>query len=82
MASKRNPPLVGAPDPELKNSPIIEETDEEFDSMAQESEELDACFFNNVTYRNGDYVCSGSGELLRCESGLWVREGSCDQDNP
>jgi len=82
MTHNRKPPLVGAPDPELKNSPIIEETDEEFDSLAQETEELDVCYFNNVSYDNGEYVCSGSGELLRCEGGLWIREGSCDPDNP
>jgi hypothetical protein len=82
MIKRSKPPQVGAPDPELKTSPIMEETDEDFDSLAQEYEELDVCYFNNVAYDDGEYVCSGSGELLRCENGLWIREGSCDRDNP
>ena len=73
---------VGAPDPELKTSPILEEGDEEFDVLAQEVEDLPTCYFNNVSYADGTYVCSGSGALLHCEKGLWVREGGCDPDNP
>lgn len=72
---------VGAPDPELKNSLIIEETDEEFDVLAQEAAELPVCYFNGVAYRHGQHICSGT-ELLRCEGGAWVREGSCDPVNP
>lgn len=75
-------PSVGAPDPELTTSPIVEESDENFDVLAQQNEGLDACYFNNIPYQNGAYVCSGSGELLRCQGGLWIREGSCDPDNP
>lgn len=74
--------FVGAPDPEAKTSPILEETDEEMEVLAQEFEEQPRCFFNNVAYAGGSYVCSGSGELLRCEQGIWVREGGCDRDNP
>lgn len=72
---------VGAPDPELKTSPIVEDADEEFEVVAQEVEDLPVCYFNNTTYPNGEYVCSGSGELLHCNSGLWVREGTCDPEN-
>ena len=72
---------VGAPDPELNTSPIIEDTDEEFEVAAQEVEDLPVCYFNNSSYPNGKYVCSGSGELLHCNSGLWVREGTCDPEN-
>ena len=73
---------VGAPDPELKTSPILEEGDEDFDVLAQEVEDMPNCYFNNVAYDDGTYVCSGSGALLHCEKGLWVREGGCDPDNP
>ncbi|MDT8385401.1 MAG: hypothetical protein RRB22_13415 [Gammaproteobacteria bacterium] len=72
---------VGAPDPELTTSPIMEELDEDFEIVAQEVEELPDCYFNSSRFRNGEYVCSGSGELLHCAHGLWVREGSCDPDN-
>ena len=61
---------------------IEEEGDEEFDVLAQEVEDLPTCYFNNVSYADGTYVCSGSGALLHCEKGLWVREGGCDPDNP
>lgn len=82
MAEQSKPPFVGAPDPELKNSPIMEETDEEFEVLGQETEELPECYFNGVVYRHGQFVCSGSGELLRCEKGIWAREGTCDPENP
>lgn len=82
MKSHTKPPTVGAQDPEKKNSPIMEDTDDDFEALAQEIDGLDVCYFNNVRYTNGEYVCSGSGELLHCENGIWVREGSCDPDNP
>ena len=70
---------VGAPDPELKNSPILDEDDREYLSLDDELE-AGVCYFNNSSYGLGDYVCSGS-ELLRCEEyGVWVREGDCRQE--
>jgi hypothetical protein len=73
-------PQVGAPDPELRTSPIFDEYDEET------PEELDVetglCYFNGETYPIGEYVLSGS-ELLRCERrGVWVREGEMRPDRP
>lgn len=82
MTNASAPVQVGAPDPELKNSPIIEETDEEFPVLAQQFDEMAVCYFNNIAYDTGSYVCSGSGELLRCDKGVWVLQGSCDPDNP
>jgi len=69
---------VGAPDPELKTSPIFDEA--ERGSMSLDLElESGVCFFNNRSYQLGDYVCSGN-ELLRCEEyGVWVREGGCEE---
>ena len=72
---------VGSPDPELTTSPIMEDLDADFDVTAQEVEDLPVCYFNNPRFKNGEYVCSGSGELLHCNRGLWVREGTCDPDN-
>ncbi|HFD92206.1 MAG TPA: hypothetical protein ENJ22_02840 [Gammaproteobacteria bacterium] len=73
---------VGSPDPELKTSPIMEGTDYSAEDLAQEAAELPVCYFNNIGYKHGTYVCSGSGELLRCDKGIWVQVGSCDPDNP
>lgn len=71
-----NAPDVGAPDPELENSPVADlDTDElEFTDLETVS---DVCFFNGIRYPIGDYVCSG-GQLLLCEKGgVWVPKGSC-----
>lgn len=65
-------PQVGAPDPELKTSPIFDEYDEE--APAELDVETPACCFNGEAYPIGEYVLSGD-ELLRCERrGVWVRE--------
>lgn len=65
-------PQVGAPDPELQTSPILDE-DEREDIEPEVSSAW--CFFNGASFRVGDYVVSGS-ELLRCEApGVWVRKG-------
>lgn len=81
MSLAEQPIQVGAPDPELKTSPVVEETDETFDYLAQELSDEPVCYFNNTVFTDGTFVCSGS-ELLRCARGAWIREGSCDPDNP
>jgi hypothetical protein len=65
-------PQVGAPDPELKTSPILDEEEEMSLDLELES---GVCHFNNVAYTIGQYVRSGT-ELLHCEErGVWVRKG-------
>lgn len=81
MPLRAHAPHVGAPDPEKRNSPIIEETSEDFAMMGTETEEGAACYFNGAAFKDHDHVCSGD-ELLRCQRGAWVRIGSCDLDNP
>jgi diaminopimelate dehydrogenase len=72
-------PEVGAPDPELKTSPIIDE--DEYEEPSPDLElEAGVCYFNDVSYPIGQFVRSGS-ELLRCEGrGVWVREGEMRPD--
>jgi len=72
---------VGAPDPELRNSPIVEEAGEDYEVAAQALAEEPLCYFNGRAYRHDQFVCSGS-ELLRCARGVWLQEGTCDPDNP
>lgn len=73
---------VGALDPERRNSPIVEETDEDFEVLGQEIEEDERpCWINDVAYGRDEYVCSGSGELLQCRGGAWLRVGTCDPEN-
>ena len=75
-------PAVGAPDPELRNSLVIEDTDERYEEMEQQVSETHLqCYFNDVAYAHGTLVCSGN-EMLRCDNGVWLRAGSCDPDNP
>ena len=63
-------PQVGAPDPEKRTSPILDE-DEEFEADLEL--ESGVCYFNGESYPIGTYVMSGS-ELLHCERrGTWVR---------
>lgn len=65
-------PQVGAPDPEKKTSPIVDE--DELDEPSIDLElESGACYYNGVAYPIGQWVRSGS-ELLHCEErGVWVR---------
>ena len=66
---------VGAPDPELKNSPVVDSEIEEGEFSGTDGD-TQVCYFNDIRYPVGDYVCSGD-ELLRCENGVWARSGSC-----
>ena len=73
---------VGAPDPELPNSPIIDESGgNEQTGSDPESVSFANCRFNGSDYVDGSLICSGD-ELLRCSRGSWLRSGSCDEDNP
>jgi hypothetical protein len=49
-------PNVGAPDPELKTLPILDDEEEETLDAELESS---ACYFNGVPYAIGQYVRSG-----------------------
>jgi len=70
------PPQVGAPDPELKTSPIAGQSSEFDDELPPDLEAFESavCYFNNETFPLGSYVLSGD-ELLSCEKpGVWVRK--------
>ncbi len=69
-------PQRGAPDPELKSSPIIDEA--EYDEHAGSPDleiEQGVCYFNGEAFRIGQYVRSGSEVLLCAEHGVWIRRG-------
>lgn len=76
MSKEQTRPAVGAPDPELRNSPVFDEASD--DSLDPDLElETGVCYFNDIEYPIGQYVCSGT-ELLHCEErGVWIREGDC-----
>lgn len=63
---------VGAPDPELTTSPMVDEDEERSLDFEQE---IAVCYYNGIAYPIGTYVSSGR-ELLHCEGGgVWVRRG-------
>lgn len=69
-------PQLGAPDAELKNSPIIDESEyDEHDASPDLEIEEGVCFFNGEAFAIGTYVRSGSELLLCNERGVWVRKG-------
>jgi hypothetical protein len=73
-------PHVGAQDPELRNSPIAEEEDEDTDVIRQQVPGEPVCYFNGSEYRNGTYVVSGT-RLLQCNYGVWVESAAGDARN-
>lgn len=71
MTQSSTVPHVGAQDPELQNSPVALETDEEIEVLRQEMPGEPVCHFNGVAYAHGDLVDS-AGTLLRCDHGIWI----------
>ena len=72
---------VGAQDPELKNSPVAWESDEESEALLEEGPGEPVCFFNDKAYDHSTVIKSGT-VLLRCDHGIWFPTGSSDPDNP
>ncbi len=81
MLQHQKIPQVGAQDPELPNSPIAEEEDEDTDVLRQQMPGEPVCLFNGRTFNHGEFVASGS-QLLKCSYGVWVESGSTDTRNP
>lgn len=74
-------PQVGAPDPELLNSPIADEEDEDTDVVRQQVPGEAVCYFNGAEFPHDTFVASGS-QVLHCSYGVWVDSGSADPRNP
>ena len=81
MTSRTGTRNVGAIDPKLKTSPVMEETDEESYYLGQQVAEDSVCYFNGSIYASGESVRSGSA-ILECRRGLWVEVGPSDPKNP
>jgi hypothetical protein len=81
MALKSGPRNVGAIDPNLKTSPVLEETDEESYELRQAAPESSVCYFNGEAFASGALVRSGSA-VLKCRQGVWVEIGPADPRNP
>ncbi len=81
MSERIHAPQLGAPDPERRNTPILEESSDDFAEQALPEGGTQLCYFNDMAYAHDSYVCSGD-ELLHCRRGVWVLQGSCDPVNP
>ncbi|HVN41292.1 MAG TPA: hypothetical protein VMT50_00810 [Steroidobacteraceae bacterium] len=81
MLQHQNIPQVGAQDPELPNSPVADEEDEDTDVVRQQVPGEPVCLFNGRAFKHGEYVASGS-QVLKCSYGVWVESGSTDERNP
>ena len=72
------PQQLGSQDPELKNSPVAWEGDEDTEGLREEIADEPVCFFNDRAYAHGTIVSSGSS-LLRCDHGIWVPADSSER---
>lgn len=64
---------LGTQDPELKNSPVAWESDEDVETLRGSFASDALCYFNGRSYPKGALIRSGM-TVLRCEGGLWVPE--------
>lgn len=64
---------LGSQDPELRNSPVAWETDDDTEALREEVAGDAVCYFNGQTYSNGEMIRTGT-TILRCERGIWVPE--------
>lgn len=70
---------VGAPDPERRTSPILDE----YEELSLDMElEAGTCYFNDTAYPIGAYVLSGDELLHGEERGVWVRKGEMRPNAP
>jgi hypothetical protein len=81
MVSTPGPRNVGAIDPNLKTSPVLEETDEESYELRQAVPDGSVCYFNGQVFASGALVRSGSA-ILKCQQGVWIEIGPADPRNP
>jgi hypothetical protein len=78
---KTEPQILGTQLPELKNSPIAWEGDEDTESLREALPSEPTCYFNDREFAHGTIVL-GDGARLRCERGVWVPAGPSDPGNP
>jgi hypothetical protein len=72
---------LGAQDPELKNSPVAWEGDEDTETLREMMPEEPECFFNGRAFPHGTVISSGSTRLC-CDHGLWIPAGPGDAGKP
>lgn len=81
MSQIKSIPHVGPQVPDMKNSPIADDADDEIYVVGQEVEEQPYCYYNNTSYAHGSYVNTGT-DVLVCDKGLWIYQSNSDSDKP
>ncbi len=71
MPFSKHPIDLGAPIPELKNSPIFLNIEDERELIETEIPEERICYFNGESYPHGTYIKS-STTVLKCDRGAWI----------
>ncbi len=72
LEKRELPPQVGTVDPERRNSPMQTDPEQSFELLREQvGDEASGCYFNDMLYKEGALVMSGS-TCLRCERGIWV----------
>jgi hypothetical protein len=72
---------LGAQDPERRNSPVAWEGDEDTETLRESVPDEAICFFNDLAYRDGAVVQSGS-TVLRCDRGVWLPTATAANAKP
>ena len=77
MQMTKPTPDLGAQDPELKNSPVAWESDDDTETLRESIYDDAVCYFNDDSFGHGATIRSGT-TLLRCDFGVWVPLSSTD----
>jgi hypothetical protein len=78
MTILKHPIDLGSPNPELKNSPIINNINDEQEMIEPEIPEERICYFNGESYAHGTYIKSGT-IILQCDRGAWIEADMPDE---
>ncbi len=78
MSYLKHPIDLGSPVPELKNSPIFSNIDDEQAMIEAQIPEERMCYFNGEIYQHGTFIKSNS-IILQCDRGVWVEAQKIDE---
>jgi hypothetical protein len=77
----KKPRDLGPQDPELKNSPVAWEADEDTETLRESIPGEGECYFNDRAFEHGAEIASGDVRL-RCDHGLWIPAGPSPAGKP
>lgn len=78
MPHLKHPINLGSPIPELKNSPVISNIEDERAMIEAQIPEERMCYFNDEIYEHGTFIKSNA-ITLECDRGVWVEVPAGDE---